>query len=174
MAPQERLEIVQVLESSREEVNAAVQGILDSHASARLDPDRWTVLECLEHISAVEERLLGRLETAERLEEARVDTEKEAKLSAMVVNRSVRAPAPEMVVPTGKFSSVAEALDHFNASRSRTVAFAEEHGADLYLLATAHPRFGALNGNEMLFIMAGHARRHVEQIREIRAGIENS
>jgi len=167
------MEIVQVLELSREEVIAAVQGIPDSQASARLDPDRWSVLECLEHICAVEERFLGRLKTAERLEESHIDPEREAKLAAMVVNRTVRAKAPEPVVPTGKFSSVTEALDYFNAGRSRTVAFAQERGADLYLLAAAHPRFGPLNGSELMLIIAGHARRHAQQIREITADLGN-
>ena len=68
------------------------------------------------HIAAVEERLLGRLESAGRLDAARVDPEKEAKLSAMVVNRSVRAQAPEPVAPKGRFTSVAQALDHFNVA----------------------------------------------------------
>lgn len=98
---------------------------------------------------------------------ARVDPEKEATIAAMVTDRSIRRQAPEPVAPKGRFTSMAQALDHFNATRGRTIRFAEERGADLYQLAAEHPRFGPINGNELLLIIANHARRHAEQIREI-------
>jgi uncharacterized damage-inducible protein DinB len=169
MTPDARLTIVHLLESSREEVNAAARAIPEGHANARPAAGRWSVLECVEHIAAVEERLLGRLSGAERMETVRADAGREAKLAAMVTDRSVRAQAPDPVAPKGRFTSVAEALDQFNAARTRTVRFAEERGGELYQLAAEHPRFGSLNGMEMLVIIAGHARRHAEQIREIAA-----
>ncbi len=129
------------------------------------------MLDCVEHIAFVEDRLLGRLESSERAEGARVDLEKEARLLAMVTNRSVRAEAPEPVRPTGKFATVAQALDHFTAVRTRTIRFAEERRDDLYQLTAEHPRFGSLNGTELLLIVAGHGRRHTEQIREITAAM---
>jgi uncharacterized damage-inducible protein DinB len=166
MSP-DQARIFQMLESSRQEVNAAARSIPAAQASAKPSPGRWSTLDCVEHIAAVEERLLGRLASAERLEEARVDLEKEEKLAAMVADRSSRANAPEAVAPNGRFTSVEQALDHFNMVRMRTVQFAEERGADLYLLAGQHPRFGALNGAEMIVFIAAHGRRHAEQIREI-------
>lgn len=161
--------IFQMLESSRDEVIAAARSIAEEHAGAKPAPGRWSALECIEHIAAVEEGLLRRLASAERLAEARVDPEKEEKLAAMVANRSSRANAPEAVAPNGRFTSVDQALDHFIIVRTRTVQFAEERGADLYLLAQQHPRFGTLNGVEMIVFIAAHGRRHAEQIREIRA-----
>jgi uncharacterized damage-inducible protein DinB len=159
--------IIHMLESSREEVIAAARSVPEAQASAKPAPGRWSALDCVEHIAAVETRLLGRLASAERLAESRVDPEKEAKLAAMVADRSARANAPEPVRPNGRFTSVEQALDHFTMVRSRTVQFAEERGADLYLLAGQHPRFGALNGAEMIVFIAAHGRRHAEQIREI-------
>jgi hypothetical protein len=34
-------------------------------------------------------------------------------------------------------------------------------------LAVEHPRFGTVNGVGLLVLMAGHARRHAAQIREL-------
>ena len=158
-----------MLESSREEVAAAARGIPEEHANTRPEAGRWSVLECVEHIAAVEERLLGRLAGAERLDAPRVDPEKEAMLMARVADRSSRAQAPEPVAPQGRFSNVPQALDHFSAMRARTIQFAEERSADLYHLASEHPRFGTLNGAELLLFIACHGRRHAEQIREITA-----
>ncbi|HEY1758990.1 MAG TPA: DinB family protein [Bryobacteraceae bacterium] len=170
MTPDKKIEIVQMLETSREEVTIAVRAVPEAHATTKLDAGRWSVLECLEHIGAVEERLRGRLESSELLAAERAaDLEKETKLAALVANRSVRAQAPGPVEPKGRFSSLAEALDHFHTQRMRTIQFVEERSGDLYRLTAEHLRFGALNGAEMVVIIAGHGRRHAEQIREITA-----
>ena len=168
MAPQERIDIVQVLEDGRREFNAAA-AVPESLASACPEPGRWSVLECVEHVGTVEDRFLGWLQNAKRMESPRVDPEREADLAVRVRDRTNRVEAPQVVRPAGRFTSLAEALAYFNAARSRTIQFAEERAADLYSLAADHPRFGALNGVELLVLMAGHALRHADQIREIKA-----
>ena len=167
----ERSELVQTLENSREEFNAAAGGISELQASVRAEPGRWSVLECVEHVTIVEERFLSRLEGAGQTATPPADKQREADLAARVTNRAERAQAPEPVRPSGRFSSLAEALDGFNAARTRTVQFAEGQGNAVYSLASEHPRFGPLNGAELLIIMAGHARRHAAQIREVRAAL---
>jgi uncharacterized damage-inducible protein DinB len=172
MAPQERTEIVDNLERSRQEFIAALSGISEAQAKERPDPARWSVLDCVEHVTIVEERFLGWLKAAEKLDAPRVDKEKEAGLMARIPDRSARAQAPEAVVPNGRFPTLAEALDRFNAGRTQSIQFAGERCDELYCLAAAHPRFGPMNGVEFLIIIAGHARRHAAQIRETRAALE--
>jgi uncharacterized damage-inducible protein DinB len=174
MAAEVRSEIVQALEHSREELNAAVIGVSESQAAASPGAERWSVLECLEHITAVEERFLRRLEQAARTAAPRSDKQREAELAALVADRAQRAQAPEPVRPAGRFTSMAQALEHFNAVRTRTIRFAEERATDLYSLAAEHPRFGPRNGLEMLLIISGHAQRHAEQIREAKATVAKS
>jgi uncharacterized damage-inducible protein DinB len=171
MIPQQRSEIVQVLESSRDEFNAAAAGMAEAQTKAKPAQDRWSVLECVEHVVIVEERYLERLAGAARLETPRVDKQREAEITAQFPDRTTRRVAPEGVRPTGRFASLAQALEQFNATRSRVVRFAEDRGPDLYRLAAEHPRLGTVNGSEMLLIIAGHARRHADQIREIKAAL---
>jgi hypothetical protein len=178
MAPKEKTEIadniVDNLERSRQEFMAAVAGLTESQAKVRPDPERWSVLDCVEHVTSVEERFLGFLQKAEKLDAPRVDREKEAGLTVRIPDRSTRVKAPEAVVPTGRFQTLAEAIDQFNAGRTRSIQFAEQCGDELYCLASAHPRFGPMNGVEFLIIIAGHSRRHAEQIRETRAALVES
>jgi uncharacterized damage-inducible protein DinB len=171
MAPQEKTEIVQHLERGREELIAAVAGLSDSQAATRPDPARWSVLDCVEHITIVEDRFLAWLNNAKKLEAARVDKEKEAGLLARVADRSARAQAPEAVVPAGRFASLAAAVEQFNVNRNRSVQFAQDRFDELYSLAAEHPRFGPLNGSELLMVIVGHARRHALQIQEVRAAL---
>lgn len=171
MAPEDRSEIVEVLEHSRKVFNDATKGFSESQAATSPAAGRWSVLQCVEHVTTVEERFLGFLERAGRLDSPLIDPKKEAELLARVTNRTTRAEAPEPVRPMGRFASLAEAVQGFNAARARTISFAGERAAELHTLACQHARFGDLNGREMCVLMAGHARRHAEQIREIRAAI---
>ena len=174
MAPKERTEIVQNLERSRQEFNAAVAGLTESQAKARPNPECWSVLDCVEHVAIVEDRFLRWLEAAKKLDAPRVDKENEAVLMDRVPDRSMRVKAPEAVLPTGRFTTLGQAIEQFNAERTRSVQFAEDRCDDLYCLASEHPRFGPVNGVELLIVIAGHARRHAEQIRETRAALERS
>ena len=167
MAPQERNELVARLEESRRDFIAAAESVGEANAATKPDPARWSALECIEHVTFVEDRFRGFLERSERGEE-RVDKEKEASLVASVTNRETKIEAPEAVRPSGRFNTLAEALQAFNAARDRSIAFATERSHELYCLNAPHMRFGSLNGVEAMLLIAGHARRHAAQIREVR------
>ena len=170
MKPEERSEIVQILEDGRKELNAAAH-LAEAQAKTRPATDRWSVLECVEHVVAVEERYLERLTGATRLDSPRVDKQKETEIKAQFPDRTTRRAAPEPLVPKGRFASLAQALEQFNATRDQVVRFAVERQSDLYRLSMEHPRLGAVNASEMLLIIACHGRRHADQIREIRAAL---
>jgi len=172
MSPAERTEIVEVLERSKEEFQAAAGGVSESLAKTRPGENRWSVLECVEHVATVEDIFLKRLAGGEYTDAPPEDKAKEAALAARIVDRSTRRQAPETVSPRGRFASLAEGLEQFNGARGRTLQFARERAADLHRLASAHPVFGPLNGVEALIVIAAHARRHADQIREIRAALE--
>ena len=174
MAPEERLEIVQHLERGRAEFLASVAGLSEAQVTIRPDPARWSVLDCVEHVTTVEERFLGWLENAKKLDEPRIDKQKEAGLLVRVADRSARAQAPEAVVPNGRFATLAQALEQFNVNRSRSIQFAQDRSDELYYLAAEHPRFGPMNGAEFLMVITAHARRHAAQIQEVRAALEKN
>jgi uncharacterized damage-inducible protein DinB len=171
MAPEEKSELLSVLDATHRDVHAAVEGLEDREASLNPAPGRWSVLECLEHITIVEQRFLGRLQNAKRADSPDIDKDREATLLERVADRSKTAQAPETVRPSGRFTGLSQALAAFDATRAETKSFAETCQTDLYFLAEAHPRFGPLNGYEFVLLMAGHVRRHTAQIREIRAAL---
>ena len=169
MSPQSEPDVIAVLESGRLDFIAAIDGLSDAQAAMRPAEDRWSALECMEHIVTVEGRFQGWINGGKKLETAHPNPENEGALVTRVTDRSVKAQAPEAVRPTGRFSTIAEALTAFQAARDQSVQMARERGTELYLVGAEHPRFGPLNGIEVLYLMAGHARRHAAQIRENRA-----
>jgi len=172
MSPAEKGEIIDILEKSTEEFQAAAGSIPEFLATIRPEADRWSVLECVEHVTTVEEIFLARLAGNAAATAPAQDKPKEAALAKRMSDRSSRRQAPEAVLPQARFASLAQGLEEFHRVRARSLQFARDHAADLYTLASSHPVMGPLNGMEALIILAGHSSRHAEQIREVRAALE--
>ncbi len=167
-------QIAQAFQTSKGDLLDAASGLSEQEANQKPAAGGWSVRECVEHVVMVEERFLGRLQGAERLETPRVDKEKEAQLTSTSRNRVSRFDAPEAVQPTGRFQTLEEAFQAFDAVRSRLMQFAEEHSDHLYHLTLAHPRFGTMNGVEVLMLLAAHAHRHAEQMRETKMSLQTA
>ena len=54
------------------------------------------------------------------------------------------------VLPNGRFANIEEATARFEAMRARSIQVAQERAAELYSLASKHPRFGPVNGVELM------------------------
>jgi hypothetical protein len=82
------------------------------------------------------------------------DATKEAALMENVTDRSNRRTAPETVHPFGRYQSISEAVQDFNAVRDETLRFASEEDVNLLSRSARHRVFGPLNGVETLLLMA--------------------
>jgi hypothetical protein len=164
--------LVDVLEDGRQQVLAAISGLTEGAAVTKPAGDRWSVLECLEHLVFVEHGFLGFAQKGDTYETARIDPAREQSLAAGMLDRSGKRQAPESMRPVGRFQSVADALSAFNEARDTSVRFVRERGDGLYLIKATHPRFGEMNCIEVMRLMNGHALRHVAQIRETRQAVE--
>ncbi len=164
--------LIDVLEDGRRQLLAAASGLTDVTAAARPAADRWSVLECLEHLVSVEHRFLGLAQNGDTYETLRIDPAREQSLANGMLDRSTRRQAPDGLQPTGRFQSVADALAAFGEARDTSVRFVQDRGDGLYAIRVSHPRFGEVNGIEVIHLMNAHALRHVAQIRETRDAVE--
>jgi len=83
--------LCKLLEDSRKVFHEAAAGISESQASTSPGEGRWSVLQCTEHVTIVEERFLGFLENAGRLILARNPIQPKRPISmARVTNRTTR------------------------------------------------------------------------------------
>jgi hypothetical protein len=167
MAPQTSLDLVTNLKNGLESIREALAGITEEDSHRNPGTDRWSALDCVEHLTNAEQVMLGRLKDGEPLAEPIHLPEREARMAAGVASRANRAQAPLASQPVGRFKSIAEALDEFSAARGRTIEFVEAT-PNLRALQTTHPFFGPVSGYELAVIMASHSLRHAAQIREIR------
>jgi uncharacterized protein YjbI with pentapeptide repeats len=157
--------LIAILEASRLDFLDATRNISPEQASAKPHPGRWSVLECIEHVAAVEDRYVTWIENGAP-STPRPDAEKEIRLFTMLRSRLTKVEAPEISRPHGRFRALDEALAEFQAMRDRTVQLVRKQGHNLYAITVKHPYFGKLNGVEMIQVIDAHGRRHADQIRE--------
>ncbi len=157
----EKQELLDELAAGPEVLLQALDGVTDPDRKPA--PRRWSVLEIVEHIAVVEEYLLARLLEGVDASEPVGSPERERKIRHFAPTRLRRVSAPEALVPTGRYGTLAEALNAFQAIRAETTRYVEAAG-DLRAKVAIHPILGQVNCYEMLLMMAAHPRRHAEQI----------
>ena len=88
----------------------------------------------------------------------------------MLVNRTIKAEAPESTAPTGKLPR-AELMDKLKEARVKTLKFVKETELPLkkYTLDHPFPIFNTLNACQWLIFIPLHNIRHNQQIAEIMA-----
>ena len=159
-------EIIELLQSSGSEYACFVASLPDGHSSERLNPEGWSVVQVAEHVVLAEKAMLGMF-LAGRATTSLGDKCREERFAAIMANREGRAKAPPAVMPTGSIGTLADALSEFTAAREESIRAFEQDQRELGSVACHHPMFGPVNGYEMLVLVAGHANRHLAQIREI-------
>jgi len=171
VTPAEKQHALTYLEQTRDQLLAATKGLSEAQLKFKPAPDRWSVIECVEHLTLIEGMVSQNVFTklpAAAAPSAAWDAQKvDALLLAKVPDRSEKFQAPEPAVPTGRWTP-AETIDQFVAGRKQTVAFLES-SPDLRGHVVNHPVFGPMDGYEWVIAVAAHTERHTKQILEVKA-----
>jgi len=171
MEADEKQSVLAELASGQEVLLSALREITGDAAVRRPAPDRWSVLECVEHLVVSEDYLFSQMVASHHSDRPIVNDRREALILSRGLDRTVKVPSPEVGRPTGRFSTLAEATERFLASRKRTIDFVEGCDDDLRSKLTTHPIVGIVSCYETLLMMAVHPRRHALQVEEIKAAL---
>jgi uncharacterized damage-inducible protein DinB len=167
----EKAQLLADLEASRSALIAALSGVSEDLALRAPSPEKWSILQCVEHVAVVEENLLARVIAAQPSEAPPIDPRRETLIVARALDRTRPRQAPEAALPTGRFPTLSAALQHFLEGRDRTIRFVEQCTDDLRRRRTTHPVIGDVTCHEVLLLIAAHPLRHVQQIAEIKSAI---
>ena len=158
--------LLEKLAAGRDELLAAVEGTTEAEAAATPEGGGWSALQCVEHVATVDTRVLRRMQHDSTAVGAEMSREREPMLYDLIAARGRKVEAPEMVHPTGRYASLAEAVRGFVTARERTMRWVKDSEGDLRLRSVEHPAFGVVSVHEMVLIAAAHAARHARQIVE--------
>src|SRR5277367_4753310 len=137
----DREQILRLMAESDEALVAAVAGVSDEGARRRPQPERWSVLECVEHVILVEDGVFASI--------------------------SVRSTPGAPPVEPRREGQILRGM----TNRARTVAYVEQYQDDPRNRTTLHPVIGPISCQEMFLVLALHPARHALQIREARKSL---
>lgn len=167
----DREQILRLIVESDEALLAAATGLSDEGARKRPEPDRWSVLEGVEHVILVEAGVFASISARSTPGAPGAEPRREGQILRGMTKREHKFPAPEHAVPTGRHSSLAEALEEFRQRRARTVAYIGQYQDDPRNRTTLHPVIGPISCQEMFLVLALHPARHALQIKEARTSL---
>lgn len=172
MEATERELLVEQLAQSRERLVLMVEGLSEEQRSFRPAQDRWSIADCIEHITVVEGSVLGKIQEVlqeppepERRDEVRG---KEQIILEQVPVRDQRVKGPARLMPQGRWQDFEELVRQFEATRERSVRFSAVTQADLRSHFFPHPMLGLLDCYQWLLLVSAHCERHVRQMEEVK------
>lgn len=171
MNDHQRQEILAFLDKGSTALLDALKNVPVASAVRSPGPGEWSILQCVEHLAVSEDYLFSQILASQHSQTPFVNKQLEALIVARGVDRSRRVESPLEGQPAEQFSTLPEAVQHFLASRERTMEFVRENEEDLRSKITSHPLFGKVNCYETLLIMAVHPLRHAKQIEQIKAAL---
>lgn len=170
---EDRTLLITQLQQTRDNLLKDVQGLTDAQLEYKPAPDRWSVIECVEHISLVEkaitdgeQHLVQQPANPERKKDIKTTDELILK---NVEDRSHKVKAPEYGIPKHDYSSDAEMIRKFTEQRDKLIDYVTNTKDDLREHIMDHPALGPIDAYQLLLLDAAHTNRHTQQLEEVKA-----
>jgi hypothetical protein len=168
METSDRAALINELRVTRTAFLDALAGISEAQSKFKPAPDRWSIEECAEHVALVEKGMLKRVTDESAVAERSERPERQEEVRRFTLNRASKRQAPGHVIPSGRFGSLAKALEQFSANRDQTIVYLSDCKDDLHARSIVHP-IGPMTCHECFVMIANHPLRHLAQIQEIQA-----
>jgi hypothetical protein len=136
----------------------------------------WSVLECLEHIFLINERVLKALSSPYppsngNIENTKTELFSFEKLNHILVTKreANKLDAPDFSVPTGAFSSKENAVQNIQRNTEGILNFLDSNDITQDTQTIAHIRLGEMTKTDWIHFMVTHTFRHLKQIEALKA-----
>jgi hypothetical protein len=160
MTPAERARAIDYLHETRQNLIRSTEGLSPTQLQYKPGPDRWSVAECLEHITVTEGFIFGNINKA--LQQAGASSASgfgDDGVVKIVADRSTPIKGPEILRPTGRWAHD-RLLAEFRATRGRSFDFAATTDTQLRQHGFPHPMLGTLDCYQWLLLIGAHGERH--------------
>ena len=172
MEKTEREQVLHYLADTREMLIRSVDRLTAEQQFFRSAADRWSVADCVEHVTVVETNILKAIQRTLQgppdPNQPGLTQGKDRTILEMVPSRQTRVKGPDAVMPNGRWPHFEALLLQFEAARERSVRFAAVTQADLRAFAFPHPFLGPLDCYQWLLFLAAHCERHVHHLQEVK------
>lgn len=152
----------------------AISGLTKEQLNFKPAPDRWSILECAEHIALAEDGyydlIVNRLRKtpADPARKSEVKGKEDYVLKTMA-DRTSKRVAPETLQPRRQGGTIEVVVARFQASRERFLNYTQTTHDDLRGHFLPHRAVGLIDGYQWILLASGHCVRHTLQIQEVKA-----
>jgi hypothetical protein len=171
----ERAAALAELEASRDRLLRDLDGLTGEQWENRPSPDRWSIGECAEHITAAEVPLPKLYKSPIAVEPPAQERpqirNKDDYVRRVLRDRSGHQEAPERLHPKGRFPTPEDTVRTFRERRDANLDFVRVTSDALRDWFAPHPFAGLIDGYQWILFLAAHTDRHCEQIEEIRSSL---
>jgi hypothetical protein len=172
----ERDNMKDILNASLAKFNNSVEHLTDAQLNFRPSKDKWSIAECIEHITLAEMEFPKILEkekqkpsNPERRSKIKI---KDEDIRPKMTSKTWKAKSPEIFKPSNTFANVKEAITVFQNQRNQTIHYVLSTKDDLRNRYWKHPLTGHIDLYQTLLLMSAHVERHVAQIENIKSSID--
>ncbi len=168
---EERGFAVKHLKQTSDDLIKTVEGLTDAQLNFKPAPDRWSVLECVQHITLSSQGLWHMTDSV--IHQPKDDTLKSSvqdeQFIKMVEDRSFKAQAPEMFKPIkSPYHTLRGTLTAFKADRAKLIDYVSNTTDDLRGHFAKLP-FATIDTYQFILMISAHTNRHTQQLNEVKA-----
>src|SRR5215213_2106812 len=168
---QERRFLIDHLKESKNIFTKSVKGLSEEQLNFKASPDKWSIKDCMKHITLAESNLWNLAEATlkqpanpEKRAEIKVT---DAEFVKMIMNRSQKQQAPEGFRPEqANWKTESEILDAFKEKRGNLIKYAKTSTDDMRNHMAQLP-FGYIDSYQLMLMISAHTTRHTMQIEEV-------
>lgn len=164
MSVTDRAAVVAALEANLRHIERLVTHADPVAATVQPTPGEWSVLETVEHLALVERAVHKAVTAAAGREPSELRTRQKDAVVAGLSSYPTAVTAPEVVLPSGRYHTVAEALRIFRERRNTTLDLARSLDVAWDAHHAAHPLLGEIDVGQWFLMAATHGERHAVQI----------
>jgi DinB superfamily len=167
----ERKFAVDHLNQTRADLIAAVQGLSEAQLNFKTAPDRWSVLECVQHITLSSQGIFGFVQQTLKApnDSAFKPTVSDEQFITMIEDRTHKAQAPEPFKPVhSPYKTLEETLKAFTAGRDSLITYVNTTHDNLRDHIAVLP-FAKVDAYQLVLMISAHTNRHTQQLNEVKA-----
>jgi hypothetical protein len=161
----ERQQLVDHLKNSQEVFADAILGLSPAQAKFKPAPDRWSILECAEHLTQAEQLLFADVIHGLGSPTGKKSQASDADVLDVWGTRKQKAQSSGDYDPVGRWPDLATVQKEFDARRAKTIEFVTKTQEDL----RGRLCCGGMDLYQQLLGISAHTLRHVEQMNEVKA-----
>jgi uncharacterized damage-inducible protein DinB len=134
----------------------------------RYAPNKWTAAQVCHHL-VLTEKIFSKV-IIHGLKKPESNKAENKDISSIMMDRTRKVPAPEIVEPGSEPMEVRQIIDLLNESRARflEVLSTIEDESKLAEHSAKHPVYGELSLEQWIDLLYLHEQRHTEQLKEIK------